>query len=154
MLRLTSLILIASLFTGCTSYHQGVSSYEEVYSADQPSTFEFTHFKYFGSRNVLIINEDRNIKRNLAELCLDFEMSCHKLKLDIESETASSQMDKVLEQIQSFKGETFLLVADHADVTSAIVAKYAKQKYNDEDFDKIFRTFKAENKEILLPLVK
>ena len=154
MFRFSSMILIASLFAGCTSYHQGVSSYEEVYSADKPDTFEFTHFKYFGSRNVLIINEDKNIKRNLAELCLDFEMSCHKLKLDIESETAPSQMITILEQIQKFKGETFLLVSDHADVTSAIVAKYAKQKYNDEDHEKIFRTFKAENKEILLPLVK
>lgn len=150
------IIFSASLFCllSCTSYHQGVSSYEEVYSANDPSTFEFSHFKYFGSNNVLIINEDRRIKRNLAELCSDYEMSCVRYNLDVESKNASDQMQAILDQIYKYKGETFLLVSDHADISAAIVARYARLKYKDENHQKIFKKFKAENAETLLPLIK
>ncbi|MCO5114230.1 MAG: hypothetical protein M9899_08645 [Bdellovibrionaceae bacterium] len=155
MFKSSLTILVAFLLlANCTSYHKGIASYEEVYSANDPSTFEFSHFKYFGSNNVLIINEDRRIKRDLAELCSDFEMSCIRYNLDIESEKATSQMDDILKQIYKYKGETFLLVSDHADITSAIVAKYAKLRYKDQNYEKIFKTFKAENVDALLPLVK
>lgn len=153
-LKLGLSAMIVLFVVGCTSYHQGVSSYEEVYSADNPSSFEFSHFKYFGSSNVLVVNEDKRIKRNLAELCSDYEMNCYKYTLELEAENVQEQMNIILSQIQKFQGETFLLVTDHADVTAAIVAKYAKTKYKDDNHEKIFRTFKAENTDIILPLIK
>lgn len=155
MMKFTFVPLVAlTILSACTSYHKGVASYEEVYSVDDPSNFEFSHFKYFGSNNVLIINEDKRLKQNLAELCSDFEMTCLRYNLDLESKSATNQMDQILQQILKFKGESFLLVSDHGDITSAIVAKYAKHKYKDENFEKIFKTFKAENIETILPLVR
>lgn len=148
--KLGVLALISLAFAaGCSQIHGGVYSYEEVYVANKANDFEFSHFKFFGSDHVLILNQTDNPERTYSGLCKIHNMNCQHITLNVVSEKAVGQVQKAWAQIQKFNGDSFLLISDDPNSTAAVVSKYAKAKYNEspQKLQQIFKALKVDQPE-------
>lgn len=146
---LAFLLLSGFLISGCSEIHKGVYSYEEVYVANKGNDFEFTHFKFFGSDNVLILTGSEDNPKDFSGLCTIHKMNCQRIVMNINSDKAHNQLEKAWKEIQTFKGESFLLLSDNVNSTAAVVSKYAKAKYNEspEKLQSIFKALKVDQPE-------
>lgn len=105
------IILVFGLgVASCSSHHEGVKSYEEVFVANKADKFEFFHFRFFGSENILIVSENQNSENDYEDLCNSYQMRCSRYTLNVSSENAPDQIDNILSKIKTYNGVSFLLI--------------------------------------------
>lgn len=150
LLKLSGLTLILFQFA-CNNIHSGVYSYEEAYVANKANDFEFAHFKFFGSDNVIILNEESANKKDYTALCKVHQMDCKQITVDLLSKDVNSQIDTALTQIEKYKGGSFMVVSESPNSTAALLGKFAQKKYqaNSKRVTDIVQKLRAEKTEEL-----
>lgn len=128
IVKVSVLVLVMMQFA-CDSRHSGVYSYEEAYVANKANDFEFAHFKFFGSDNVIILNESTTNKKDYSALCKIHAMDCHEVTVDVTAKDVKVQMQKALSHIDKYQGGSFMVVSTNPNSTAALLGKFAQKKY-------------------------
>ncbi len=106
------MILFVFSLTSCSDTHPDVYIYKsQAYTSTSVSDFEVDHFKRFGNKNFLVINDkeskkDKERQKEIDGLCHKYQLNCHKLDM---SEQNSRTDSKIVEAYKLFNGEKFFV---------------------------------------------
>lgn len=128
LIKISVLSLIVMQFA-CDSIHSDVYSYEEAYVANKANDFEFAHFKFFGSNNVIILNEGGENKKDYSAICKIHAMDCQEVTVDVTAKNVETQIQEAMTQISKYKGGSFMVVSSNPNSTAALLGKFAQKKY-------------------------
>lgn len=114
-------ILFVFSLNACTETHPDVYIYNsQAYTSTAVSDFEVDHFKRFGNKNFLVINDEESKKdkarqKEIDGLCHKYQLNCHKLDL---SESNEANDSKIVNSYKLFNGEKFFVFSPNKHTTA------------------------------------